>query len=236
MNFTAKIALLSTALALTMTGNQANAEVKTQLVVQPLSPHFAAGDAEDLMLHSVHDGSTYLYVEQEQGAMLSVFDVTNPAHMKLEASVQTGAQGAFDFAGRVGDDELIVFRDGSGIATLNLHKAKAPRLMLGGGSATATELLGTSGYLASTFEPIAPVVSEARSVQVVAETAAAPRVVGTVSEVTRQVSRPETGTTFLLGQHGVTVIREVDVERQYKDKQSLFESRELGLWRLRQRF
>jgi len=221
MNFTAKTALLSTALTLAMAGNQANAYVKKQLVVQPLSPQFATSDAEDLMLHSVHYGSTYLYVEQQQGAMLSVFDVTNPAHMKLEASIQTGAHSTYDFAGRVGDDELIVFRDGSGNATLNLHRAKAPRLtMIDGPSATATELLGTSGYLASTFEPIAPVVSEARSVQVVA--AAAPRVVGSVSEVTRQVSRPETGTTFLLGQHGVTVIRQVDVERQYEDKQALW--------------
>jgi hypothetical protein len=109
---------------------------------------------------------------------------------------------------------LIVFRDGSGNATLDLHRAKAPRLMLDGRAATATELLGTSGYLASTFEPITPVVSEARSVQIVAATAASPRVVSTVSDVTRQVSRPETGTTFLLGRHGVTVIREVDVERQ----------------------
>jgi hypothetical protein len=221
MNFTAKTALLSTALALTIICKQADASVKTQLVVQPLSPQFATSDAEDLMLHSVHNGSTYLYVEQQQGAMLSVFDVTNPAHMKLEASIQTGAHSAYDFAGTVGDDELIVFRDGSGDATLNLHRAKAPRLtMIDGQSATATELLGTSGYLASTFGPIAPVVSKARSVQVVT-TAAAPRVVGSVSEVTRQVSRPETGTTFLLGQHGVTVIREVDVERQYKDKQVL---------------
>jgi len=222
MNFTAKTALLSTALTLTMEGNQAHASVKTQLAVQPLSPQFATSDAEDLMLHSVHNGSTYLYVEQQQGAMLSVFDVTNPAHMKLEASIQTGAHSAYDFAGTVGEDELIVFRDGSGDATLNLHRARAPRLMIDGRSATATELLGTSGYLASTFGSIAPFVSEARSVQVVATTAAAPRLVGSVSEVTRQVSRPETGTTFLLGQQGVTVIRQMDVERQYEGKQALW--------------
>jgi hypothetical protein len=222
MNFTAKTALLSTALVLMMTGNQANAAVKAQLVVRPLSPHYASSDAEDLMLHSVQNGSTYLYVEQEQGAMLSVFDVTNPAHMRLEASIETGAHEAFDFAGAVGDNELIVFRDGSGDATLDLHRAKAPRLMIDGRSATTTELLGTSGYLASTFQPIAPVASEAQSVQVVATTAAAsPRVVSTVSDVTRRVSRPETGTIFLLGQRGVTVVRQVDVERRYQASQAV---------------
>jgi hypothetical protein len=222
MNFTAKTALLSTVLTLTMAGNQAHAYVKTQLLVRPLSPHYATIDAEDLMLHSVKNGSTYLYVEQEQGAMLSIFNVTNPAHIKLAASIETGARGAYDFAGTAGDDALVVFRDGSGEGTLDLHRARAPRLrVIDGQSATATELLGTSGYLASTFEPIAPVVSAARSVQVVATTAATPRVVGTVSEVTRQVSRPETGTTFLLGEHGVTVIRQVDAERRYKDAQAL---------------
>jgi hypothetical protein len=221
MHFTAKTALLSTALTLTMAANQADASVKAQLVVRPLSPHYATSDAEDLMLHSVKNGSTYLYVEQEQGAMLSVFDVTNPAHMKLEASIQTGAHGAFDFAGAVGDNELIVFRDGSGNATLDLHRAKAPRLMIDGRSATTTELLGTSGYLESTFQPIAPVASEAQSVQVGATMAAASHVVDTVSDVTRQVSRPETGTIFLLGQRGVTVVRQVDVERRHQESQAV---------------
>jgi hypothetical protein len=43
-------------------------------------------------------------------------------------------------------------------------------------------------------------------VQVVETTAAAPRLVSTVDKVTRQVRRRETGTTFLLGENGVTAV------------------------------
>jgi hypothetical protein len=60
------------------------------------------------------NGSTFLYVEQQQGAMLSVYDVTNPGRIKLEASVPTGAHKRFDFVSAIGDSELIAFRDGSG--------------------------------------------------------------------------------------------------------------------------
>ena len=88
MSLTAKTALVSAALALAVVVNQADAYVKTNLAVQPLS---ATADAQDLMLHADANGSTFLYLEQQQGAMLSVYDVTNPASIRLEASVPTGA-------------------------------------------------------------------------------------------------------------------------------------------------
>ena len=43
-----------------------------------------------------------------------------------------------------------------------------------------------------------------------------------VASVTRQVARPETGTTFLLGQNGVTVIRQVATERAYEQQLELW--------------
>jgi hypothetical protein len=94
---------------------------------------------------------------------------------------------------------------------IDLHKAKAPKLaMIEGPVGNATELLGDSGYLSSSFETAAPIASAAtqpRMVQVVETAAAAPRLVSTVDNVTRQVRRRETGTTFLLGENGVTVVR-----------------------------
>src|ERR1700712_6026226 len=127
MNFTAKTALFSAALALTMVSNQANAYVRPNLAVQPLA---ATKDAQDILLHADDNGSTYLYVEQQQGALLSVYDVTDPAHMKLDASVETGARGSYDFVSGIGNSELVAFRDGSGSAVLDLHKAKAPKLAM----------------------------------------------------------------------------------------------------------
>src|ERR1700730_16656671 len=101
MHFTAKTALFSAALTLATLTPQAHAYVKSNLVVQPLTAT-ATNDAEDLMLHADDDGNTYLYVEQQQGALLSVYDVSDPGHIKLKASVQTGARGAYDFVNTVG--------------------------------------------------------------------------------------------------------------------------------------
>ena len=219
MNFTAKTALFAAALALTMVSNQANAYVKANLVVQPLA---ATADAQDLMLHADDNGSTFLYVEQQQGAKLAVYDVTDPAHMKLDASVETGARSSYDFVRAIGDSELVAFRDGSGSAVIDLRKAKAPTLTrIEGTPAAATELLGTAGYLASNVQAD-PIAAQPRSVQVVETTAAAPRVISDVLNVTKKVARPETGTTFLLGANGITVVRQIKTERQYLDQQELW--------------
>jgi hypothetical protein len=225
MNLTAKATLFSAALTLTMVANQANAYVRQNLVVQPLAE---TKDAQDLLLHADDNGSTYLYVEQQQGALLSVYDVTDPAHPKLAAAVQVGAHGSYDFVSTIGDSELIAFRDGSGSAVIDLHKAKAPKLaMIEGQVGNATELLGDSGYLSSSFETAAPISSAAtqpRMVQVVETAAAAPRLVSTVDKVTRQVRRRETGTAFLLGENGVTAIREINTERAYEEQLALWNS------------
>jgi hypothetical protein len=231
MNLTTKTALLSATLVLATLVNHANASPKPNLVVQPLTTNTATNDAQDLLLHADDNGSAYLYVEQRQGALLSVYDVTDPAHIKLEASVDLGAHGSYDFVRRIGNNELIAFRDGSGSALLDLRKARKPRLsMLDAPAAVPTELLGDSGYLASSpqtgeqkglpqTQPVAP----AHSVQVV-ETLGAPRLLATVPSVTRQVARRDTGTTFLLGQNGVTVIRQLDVEREYAVQLALWNS------------
>jgi hypothetical protein len=222
MNFTAKTALFSAALALTVAFHQADAYVKTNLVVQPIA---ATTDAQDLMLHADDNGSTFLYVEQQQGALLSVYDVTDPAQIKLDASVETGARGSYNFVSAMGNSELIAFRDGSGSGVIDLRKAKAPKLStIAGALPTATETLGDAGYLASSSQtgPATEPAVEPRSVQVVETAATAPLVVSTVASVTRQVARPETGTTFLLGQNGVTVIRQVAKERAYEQQLELW--------------
>src|ERR1700730_8597429 len=49
-------------------------------------PELAQIPGHSLFLHSDNAGNTYLYVEQQQGARLSVFDVTDPARIKLVVS------------------------------------------------------------------------------------------------------------------------------------------------------
>ena len=218
-----KTALFSAALALATLTLQAHAYVKANLVVQPLAAT-ATKDAEDLLLHADDNGNTYLYVEQQKGALLSVYDVSNPAHIKLQASVETGARSAYDFVNAMGDKELIAFRDGSGNAVIDLHKAKTPRLMtIAGldGAMQETNRLGDAGYLAANIQPVAPTATAPHMVQVV-ETESAPRLLATVPNVTKQATRRETGTTFLLGENGVTVVRQVNVEREYLEQMDLW--------------
>ena len=58
------------------------------------------------------DGETYLYVVQQNGARLALFDVTDPAEIKPASSVPLNARGAFDFVRYLsGRTELVRFRD-----------------------------------------------------------------------------------------------------------------------------
>src|SRR5258705_5072454 len=59
-------------------------------------PEQAQTPGNSLFLHSDNAGSTYLYVEQQQGARLSVFDVTHPARIDQVLSTALPAEAAFD--------------------------------------------------------------------------------------------------------------------------------------------
>lgn len=133
----------------------ANAEIYSkskQLVIMQARdlPEQAELPGNSLFLHSDSAGSTYLYVEQRQGAHLSVFDVTDPARIKLVVSTPLAAEGAFDFVRPLGDNaELVYFRDGQKEAVLDLRKAKRPsfRVIPTVADLGGAENLGASGLL-----------------------------------------------------------------------------------------
>jgi len=193
------------------------ANATTNIVVQAPSclHNLESSDSQDLLLHSDGAGSAYLYVEQQHGAQMNIFDVTDLEHIKLAASIQTGSRGAYDFVAPINDRyELISYRDGSGTALLDLHKAKAPRTtVVEGISAAPTKLLGAAGYLTSSRE-IKVTTLAPQNIEVV-EITDKPHTVATVANVTRQVTRSETGTTFLLNDEGISIIRRPDAEQQY---------------------
>src|ERR1700726_318541 len=112
------------------------AEIKTrsgnQIVVEPADlPEMAKTPGQSLFLYKAADGGTYLYVEQQNGARLAVFDVTDPAKIKTAASVPLQTPGAFDFVRYLNDrTELIRFRDSQQLAELDLRKPKNPTLTI----------------------------------------------------------------------------------------------------------
>jgi hypothetical protein len=224
MKQTIKSILLAAAVIFGTIYVQASTLPATNFIVQKLSTNheFLRNTSEDLLIRDGDDGSTYLYVEQQQGRVLTIFDVTSPDHMKLVKSVPTQAHGSYDFVTSLGGSaELISFRDGSGTAVLDLRKAKTPRMTLIEGTASLpTETLETVGYLSLTQHATPTISAQLRNIDLV-ETSQSPRLLTIVTGVTRQISRPETGTIFLLVEGKITVIRRKDAEREYAFQKAL---------------
>ena len=184
-------------------------------------PEQAQLPGNSLFLHSNNAGSTYLYVEQQQGARLSVFDVTDPARIKLVVSMPLAAEGAFDFIRPLGNNaELVYFRDGQKQAVLDLRKARRPvfRVISTAANFGSAESMGQSALLATT-QPYNYVSAVGRNYQVIDISASVPAQLATVDDVRHQVTNDETGTTFLLGPNGLTVVRRLNVENDYKEQQ-----------------
>ena len=143
---------LAAAAALTLT---ASADAKNRpnkiIVVRPTDlPELARVPGEAMILHATGDGKTHLYVEQNNGARLAIFDVTDPANVKQESAAQLDARGPFEFVSSLGDNaELIRFKNGQGEAVLDLHKAKAPAIKMVPGLELrgATQHLGDDGFI-----------------------------------------------------------------------------------------
>jgi hypothetical protein len=198
-----------------------------QLVVMeaPDLPEQAQTPGNSLFLHSDSAGSTYLYIEQQRGARLLVFDVTDPARIRLVVSTPLAAEGAFDFVRPLGDHaELVYFRDSQKEAVLDLRKTKRPVLRM---ISTVTDLgpaetLGESVLLvtgqAHQYAPAVP-----RDYQVIDIAASVPTQLATVKDVKHRATNDETGTTFLLGSDGLTVVRRLGVEEKYKMNQMQME-------------
>jgi hypothetical protein len=99
------------------------------IVVPPTKlPASAQQSGEAMLIHETIDGTTLLYIEQNQGSRLAIFDVTDPAQIKSAGSVEVDAPGPFDFVYGLGSRaELIRFRQSQGNAVLDLHKAEIIR-------------------------------------------------------------------------------------------------------------
>jgi len=194
-------------------------ESKDLVVMGPRDlPEAAQVHGNAFLLHANGGGSTYLYIEQQQGARLAVFDVTDPSRIKLAVSEQIPNQGPFDFVRPLGDnEELIYFRDAQKAGVLDLSKAKKPVVRTAGAAAElmTAEPLGETGYLAThvayQYEP-----AVARDFQVIDASTASPTLLATVQGVKHRVTNDETGTTFLLGSEGLTVVRRISVENEHQ--------------------
>jgi hypothetical protein len=195
-----------------------------ELVVEAPSrlPEQAQSGGNSLFLHSDNAGSTYLYVEQADGKRLVAFDVTDPSHIKTVSTEMLEDRGAFDFVRPLdGHAELVRFRQNGAVGVLDLKKSKAPilRMIEGLTNPGQSQSLGESGYL-GIDEPYNYVRAIPRDYQVVdTSVPSEPSLLVTIKAVKHQVTNDETGTTFLLGSAGLTVVRRISVEDGYKINQ-----------------
>jgi hypothetical protein len=187
------------------------------ILVRPTDlPELARQGGEAMLLHETGDGRTLLYVEQNGGTRLAVYDVTDPSHISREVSVQLGSSGPFDFVSPLGDRaELVRFRQGQGAAVLDLRNVKVPTMKTVQGLELRAfkESLGDDGVILANQ----PGIQSAPDYQVV-ETANSWELnrVFTVKGVREEITNDNTGTTFLLTTEGLYLIRRPAVEDDYK--------------------
>jgi hypothetical protein len=197
------------------TGKDSN---KIILVTPAQLPESARQTGEAMLLHETGDGRKLLYIEQNHGMQLAIFDVTDPSNVIAQTAAPLDVPGPFDFVVSLGDyAELVRFRQGQGDAVLDLHKVKAPAIKTVQGLKLQgeTERLGNDGFIVSNQANV-PLGQYARDFQVV-ETANfqdANRVFD-VTRVCQEVTNDDTGTTFLLTAQGLYLIRRPAVEQEF---------------------
>jgi hypothetical protein len=198
-----------------MCASAAQAAGTSNIVVVPPSalPDASREYSEAMMLHETASGRTYLYIEQAQGSKLTVLDVTNPARIKAEKAVALSVPGPFDFVSDVGARaELIRFRGTGEEAVLDLHKAKAPALdVLPELTVTGRPIrLGKDAVMIG--DPQNEVLPPTQYQIVDAASAQSHRLIADVKGVKQELTNAETGTTFLLAEAGLYVVRRPAVE------------------------
>ncbi len=175
-------------------------------------PVLARQSGEAMLLNDALDGRTFLYIEQDEGSRLAILDVTDPGHIKGAGSVQLDASGPFDFISPIGNQgELVRFRRGDEEAVLDLRK-KTPSLKAVQGLTLTGPVtrLGNDGFSVSGH---APELQRAWDYQVV-DTANSRQLtqVFDVPQVREELTKADTGTTFLLTEKGLYVIRRPAIE------------------------
>jgi hypothetical protein len=198
----------------------ADARPSTDLiVVVPTNlPEAARQPGDGMFLYEASTGRQLLYVEHSHGARLAIFDVTDPRHISAGGFVTVEAPEAFDVVSMLGNRAALVrFRESRGTAVLDLHDAMHPVLTTAANQSFEGSIkrLGNDGITVTRQEGAAPDVNAPAFTTAVVNTPQAPdgMHVVNVPRVRQEVTSDSTGTTFLLSDDGLYLIRRLSVER-----------------------
>jgi hypothetical protein len=188
------------------------------VVVPPTDlPALARQTGDAMLLHETIDGRIMLYIEQNQGARLATFDVTDPLRIKGEGSVHLDASGPFDFVFPVGNQaELVRFRQDQEDAVLDLPRVGAPKLMAVPGLTLPRPISVARNNPFTVTRPTmdAPPAQDFGPIDTVLSYEL--NRIFDVKQIHAQMTRTDTGTTFMLTEDGLYVIRRPAVKWIHK--------------------
>lgn len=195
------------------------------IIEQPTDlPEQAQSPANALYLNADSgDGSAYPYIEQQNGRRLVVLDVTDLARIRKVRTEDLALPGPFESGERV-DGSFVVLRSlgNQEMAILNLRKTKLPVIQTVDALQRAGRItaIGRSTFLLTAAEFMLRHESVPQGYTVVdVNKSTTPTVLYTAKFVKASVTRGETGTIFLRGAEGLTVIRHPEAEQEYEIQQ-----------------
>lgn len=182
-------------------------------------PETAQRHSEAMYLHTNGTGQAFLYLEQDQGRSLAILDVSNPASIRETRRISVDAKSTYDFVEYLGKSLVLVrYRDGSGYAALNVGKNKQSVLtaMSGLPNSTGIQNLDPHTFLFGPGNSSGNGTGDNQIEVVDFSNPSAPVTLVAVHGLVQKLERPDTGTLFLLGDDGLTVVRRPSVEEEYQ--------------------
>jgi hypothetical protein len=181
-------------------------------------PESAQHDGEAMYLHYTGDGRAVLYLEQDQGRALAILDVSNPAAVRTVGRVSVAARSPYDFVASMRDSAVMIrYRDQSGFAVFDFKNFKKPVLteVSQFQHPAQTEVLGHDGLLVASTTRSSAQTEDSQYEVFDISNPSEPMALAAVEGVHQRLERKETGTLFLLGNSGLTLIRRPDLEEEY---------------------
>jgi hypothetical protein len=177
------------------------------VVIPPAElPESARVHVEAMMLRTDDDGMTYLYLEQEQGAKLTVLDVTDPSRIKALKTVDLVTPGPFDFVSPFNSRaELILFRGTGRQAIIDLRRPQNPVYRDTSESKLQGDGIMIHNRPDEMMEPVDYQIVDGAGSRHASH-------IMDVKGVKQELTNDGTGTTFLLARDGLFVIRRPPLE------------------------
>ena len=182
-------------------------------------PELAQRHSERMFLHANGSGQAFLYLEQDQGKTVAVLDVSTPGSIREARRITVDAKSTYDFVQYLGKSLVLVrYHDGSGYAALNIGKNKQPVLtaMSGLPNSSSIQSINQNTFLFASANGGSTAAPDDQVEVVDFSNPSAPVALVVVQGLVQKLERQDTGTLFLLGKDGLTVLRRPSLEEEYQ--------------------